>query len=107
MADNVRTAGWIAATETMTKIALYYAHERLWARARWGMIASDSARVRETRRRSVSKAASWRMLATLDTILLAFIFTGSVGAALSIGGFEMLTKMTLYYVHERAWDRMP
>lgn len=61
----------------------------------------------EERRRSVVKGISWRCLATLDTILLALIFTGSVRAALSIGSIELLTKTLWYYAHERAWLLAP
>lgn len=103
---NARIAGLIAATETVTKIVLYYVHEQCWGRAQWGFISVRDAKVRETRRRSLLKTASWRILATVDTILLAFLFTGSVGAALSIGSLEILTKMILYYFHERAWERI-
>ena len=61
----------------------------------------------EERRRSVVKGISWRCLATLDTILLALIFTGSARAALSIGSIELLTKTVWYYAHERAWVNAP
>lgn len=57
----------------------------------------------EERKRSLAKGITWRILATSDTVILALIFTGSVSAALSIGGLELLTKTAWYYVHERAW----
>jgi uncharacterized membrane protein len=59
--------------------------------------------MRERHRRSVAKGISWRIFATADTIFLALIFTGSVGAALSIGGLELITKTLWYYFHERVW----
>lgn len=104
--DNARTASYIAVTETATKIMLYYIHERLWARARWGMQAFAGNPDKDTRSRSIIKTMSWRALATLDTMLLALIYTGSFGAALSIAGFEFLTKLALYYLHERAWEQI-
>ncbi len=60
----------------------------------------------EQHRRSVAKGLSWRFFATIDTIILAYIFTGTITAALSIGGLEVLTKVGWYYLHERAWLRV-
>ena len=105
-AENLKTAGYIATTEVITKIVLYYLHERGWARIGWNMVAAPGGGQREGRRRSAAKTASWRVLASLDTTLLAFIFTGHVGTAISIGGFEVATKLVLYYFHERAWTRI-
>ena len=56
-----------------------------------------------TRRRSVAKSISWRTLGSLDTFVLAFLITGRFTWGVSIAGAEVLTKMVLYYVHERAW----
>jgi len=52
---------------------------------------------------SIIKAISWRIIGTIDTIVISYIFTGEVKVALSIGGFEVVTKMALYFLHERAW----
>lgn len=105
-AQNAATASHIALAELVTKMALYYLHERVWERTRWNLRDGGGGRHRDGHARSVTKAASWRILASLDTTLLAFIFTGSIGAALSIGGLELITKLGLYYVHERAWARV-
>ena len=56
--------------------------------------------------RSLVKAASWRATGTADTIFWSWIFTGSIGTALSIGVTEVLTKIFLYYAHERIWNRI-
>lgn len=56
-----------------------------------------------TRTRSVLKALSWRLVASLDTFTLGFLITGHAAAAASIAGGEVLTKMVLYYLHERGW----
>lgn len=58
----------------------------------------------ETHARSVIKAASWRMLGSIDTFLLGWFFTGSPKAAGAIAGTEVITKIALYYFHERAWS---
>lgn len=55
--------------------------------------------------RSVLKAVSWRTLGTIDTIVISYFVTGNVIMAISIGSIEVLTKMLLYYLHERVWDK--
>ena len=60
----------------------------------------------ENKKRSIVKAISWRTLGTVDTMLISFIVTGSPLAAISIGGFELITKTLLYYFHERAWNKI-
>ena len=56
-----------------------------------------------SRWRSVVKSISWRALASLDTFVIAFLVTGRLVWGASIAGAEVLTKMLLYYFHERAW----
>lgn len=56
--------------------------------------------------RSVVKTISWRTLGTLDTIIISYFITGSLGMAASIGSIELVTKMILYYFHERAWNKI-
>ena len=60
----------------------------------------------EIRKRSLLKAVSWRAIGTLDTIIISYILTGSVKVATSIGGLELITKMILFYGHERAWEKI-
>jgi len=55
------------------------------------------------RRRHIAKAISWRVLGTCDTILIGWLFTGSLAVGAAIGGFEIITKTILYYFHERVW----
>jgi uncharacterized membrane protein len=59
---------------------------------------------REAHSRSLAKAISWRILGSVDTFLLSWLFTSSVKAAGAIALTEVLTKMVLYYLHERAWS---
>tara|TARA_A100001015_G_C14833586_1_gene649571 strand:- start:98 stop:307 length:210 start_codon:yes stop_codon:yes gene_type:complete len=54
-------------------------------------------------KRHLAKTVSWRIIGTLDTIILSGIITGSWEIGLAIGGIELITKMVLYYLHERAW----
>jgi uncharacterized membrane protein len=58
-----------------------------------------------SRKRHLLKTISWRLIGTLDTIILSGLITGSWQAGLTIGAVEVITKMVLYYFHERAWYR--
>lgn len=58
----------------------------------------------EEHRRSLLKAVSWRLLGSIDTFLLSWLFTGSPKAAGAIASTEVLTKIALYYFHERVWS---
>jgi uncharacterized membrane protein len=57
----------------------------------------------ESRTRSLMKGLTWRVLATLTTIVIAWLITGDVGTALQIGFIEVFAKIAIYYLHERAW----
>ena len=56
--------------------------------------------------RSVFKAMSWRVLATLTTALVVYLITGSSEFAVTIGLIEGIAKIGLYYFHERLWNRL-
>jgi uncharacterized membrane protein len=57
--------------------------------------------------RSLVKAVTWRMTGSLDTFVISFIITGRLTLAGSIAGTELLTKIILYYFHERIWALIP
>ena len=56
--------------------------------------------------RSVVKSVSWRLIGTLDTIIISWVITGQVSMALTIGSIELVTKMVLYFLHERFWNNV-
>ena len=58
----------------------------------------------ETHMRSVVKAVSWRIVATLTTILLVFIFSGNLVISGGVGLTELFSKLVIYYLHERFWN---
>src|SRR5512138_2042592 len=53
--------------------------------------------------KSALKAITWRIVGTIDTMIISYLITGKVTVALSIGSIEVFTKMILYYFHERIW----
>ena len=86
----------IGFAEVITKMLLYYFHERLWFKANLNA---------ESKWRHVLKTVSWRIVGTIDTMLLAWFITGNAMTGLKIGLVEVITKMILYYLHERIWYR--
>jgi len=56
--------------------------------------------------RSIIKTISWRTIGTIDTMVISYIITGNLVMAASIGSIEVVTKMILYYFHERAWNKI-
>ena len=54
-------------------------------------------------KRHLLKTITWRIVGTIDTMILGWLVTGNLKIGLAIGGFEDLTKMVLYFLHERVW----
>ncbi|MBA82520.1 MULTISPECIES: DUF2061 domain-containing protein [unclassified Leeuwenhoekiella] len=54
--------------------------------------------------RSIVKSISWRIVGTMDTVLISWFITGALTLAFSIGAVELVTKMVLYFFHERIWN---
>ena len=100
--DSAMQGGWIAGLEIITKIILYYFHERFWYALNW---------IESSQLRHIIKTISWRFVGAIDTIMLVFIVfyftTGTIKdapeVAISIFSIEIITKMVLYYIHERIW----
>jgi sulfate adenylyltransferase large subunit len=61
----------------------------------------------DTHPRSVAKAVSWRATGSLDTFVIASLITGNSKIAGGVALTEILTKIVLYYLHERAWTLVP
>lgn len=61
----------------------------------------------ENKRRTIAKTFSWRITATIITMLVSWLIIGSIEPALKIGGIEFFAKMFIYYFHERAWLKIP
>jgi uncharacterized membrane protein len=53
--------------------------------------------------KSLMKSVSWRIVGTIDTMIISYFITGRVTVAISIGSVEVITKTILYYFHERLW----
>ncbi|HMA70299.1 MAG TPA: DUF2061 domain-containing protein [Xanthobacteraceae bacterium] len=64
-------------------------------------------RGREGHGRSFAKAVSWRTVGTIDTFIISFFVTGKVSLAGTIASIEVMTKIMIYYLHERVWAAIP
>lgn len=80
----------------ITKLIWYYLHERAWVRSS----------INNANSRHLIKTFTWRGIGTLDTILISFLLTGDAAFGLQIGVIETITKMALYYLHEKLWYRI-
>lgn len=62
------------------------------------------AEPKENLKRTLLKTISWRVVGTLATVVISYIITGTLALAFSIGAIELVSKMALYFFHERAWN---
>ncbi len=98
VSGDLKVGAAIGGAEVFTKLLLYYLHERLWYKTTF--LKSVSSKLRHA-----IKTVSWRIVGTLDTMMMGWIVSGNPMTGLKIGGLELVTKMGLYYLHERVWYR--
>lgn len=70
---------------------------------------------KEQKRRALVKTVSWRIIGSLDTMLISFLVmwlvqldgtSGFFTKAGLIGILEIPNKLLLFYLHERIWARL-
>lgn len=83
----------IGVIEIVTKMTLYYFHERIWF----------NTKITNANKRHLYKTVTWRLVGTLDTMIIGYLVTGNAIIGLKIGFFEVATKLILYYLHEKIW----
>jgi uncharacterized membrane protein len=81
---------------TITKFIWYYIHERYWFSLYFPNI----------NKRHIIKTFSWRFIGSIDTIVFGWILTGNPFTGLKIGGVETISKMILYFGHEKLWYKI-
>ena len=86
----------LTAITTITKLIWYYIHEQIWFK-------SDLS---DTSKRHLMKTFTWRIIGTVDTVIFAWLITGNPLTGLKIGGIETLSKMLLYFGHEKLWYKI-
>ena len=60
----------------------------------------------DTNKRSLAKALSWRLTGTIDTFIISWLITGQLLLASSIAFTEVITKVILFWAHERVWNKV-
>ena len=60
----------------------------------------------ESNTRSIAKAISYRLLGSISTAAIVFVYSGDVKVSAGIGLLDVVVKMALYYVHERVWNHI-
>lgn len=80
----------------ITKLFLYYIHERLW----FNKPFIDS------NKRHILKTFSWRFIGTIDTVVIGWLILGNPYEAFKIGLLETVSKMVLYFWHEKLWYKI-
>ena len=86
----------VGLVELFSKMILYYFHEQFWYKSK----------VKESNKRHIYKTFSWRFLGTVDTIVIGWIISGDSYIGLQIGFAEIITKMILYFFHEKIWYKI-
>ena len=71
------------------------------------MVELETQKKRESRLRSILKAFTWRVVASITTISVAYFVTGDISTAGIVGIFDFFIKLLLYYFHERIWQLVP
>lgn len=66
----------------------------------------ESKKGKDSNVKSFLKSVSWRIVGTIDTIVISYLVTGQLVMAVSIGSVEVVTKILLYYLHERVWENI-
>ena len=92
----------IGMAEVVTKMIFYYFHERAWFKIN----LSKDGKILESRKRHIAKTFTWRIVGTMDTMIIAWIISGNPLTGLKIGFAEVVTKMLLYFFHERIWYKI-
>ena len=96
LTDNMYFGLSISGVDFFSKLVLYYFHERIWFFSKF----------RNANKRHLFKTFSWRAVGSLTTLIVAWIVTGNALTGFKIGLVETLTKMILYYFHEKMWYKI-
>ena len=62
---------------------------------------------KDSNAKSLLKSISWRIVGTIDTMIISYFVTGELVMAISIGSVEVFSKIILFYFHERIWESVP
>ena len=96
LTGSFNTGFSILSSDFIIKFLVYYMHEGFWFKFK----------IKNLNKRHFIKSFSWRILGSLITFSLSWIITGNPITGLKIGAFETITKILLYYFHEKIWQNL-
>lgn len=91
--DDVNISLKITFLETISKTILYYYHERFWFKSS----------INNSKIRHFIKPFTWRVLASIDTLLISSILFNDIKLGFQLSVYEVFTKIILYYLHDKLW----
>lgn len=92
---NLESGLKISAFELISKMLLYFFHEKLWF----------NSKISDPNKRHIFKTFTWRIIGTTDTAVISTLVSGNPFIGLKVGIAETISKMILYYLHEKIWYR--
>lgn len=96
ISGNLNTGLQIGLFEIITKMVFYYFHELFWFKSS----------VENSNKRHLIKTFSWRAVGTIDTMFIGWFITSNPLIGLKIGSIEVISKMLLYFLHEKVWYKI-
>lgn len=96
VSNNISIGFQLSAVDFLLKFIFYYLHERIWF----------FSKISKAKSRHLYKTLTWRVFASLTTLLVTFALTGNPLAGFKISIGETITKTLLYYFHEKIWYKI-
>lgn len=102
IALGLQIAGWSALLNSV----LYWLHERAWNWMQWNRKPKDGLMFLDGHPRTTTKMITWRVLVNFSNFFIPYFMTGSWGQATAFFTVAVFVNMTLFYLHERGWNRI-
>jgi len=102
IAIGLKIAGWSLVINSV----LYWFHERIWNWIQWNKKPSDNLFFLDGHPRTTTKMITWRVIVNFSNFLIPYFMTGSLGKAGAFFTIAVIVNMTLFYIHERIWNRV-
>jgi uncharacterized membrane protein len=96
----------IGGIDIISNLILYFVHERVWEHISWGRTFWDLIAFTDNKKRSLVKAISWRILATLYLMVVSYFLTGKPFVSVAISLIDAFLNIIEYYLHERVWNKV-